>query len=177
MLVVSDTHWNTPPDDHGLPVEEHSVVVHAGDVATEEALEEFTSDELYAVRGNADSRDLQRKLPATQVFSVDGVEFAVVHGHRQRTRQELTYLALEYDADVLVRGHSHVPEYTEDAVVVLNPGSPSRPRRGNPATYVELKVEGQSLSGGFVEASSGELVRGFETDFTVEDETTGDERS
>ncbi len=171
MLVVADTHWTEPPCDHGLPVDAHDVVVHAGDHVSTEALALYDDVDLHAVRGNADVSGVEARLPAETTFQVGDVAVGVVHGHQQRSEDELRYLALDLDVDLLVHGHSHTPRFdTSGGVALLDPGSPTLPRGGFPPTYVELDVEDGALHGEFVEADSGEVYDSFETDFTVEDE-------
>ncbi len=166
MLVVSDTHWSKPPEEHGLPVDSHDVVVHCGDHVSMEALERLQSPDLHAVRGNADTEELAAELPGRRKFEVDGARFGVVHGHRQRTQRELEYVGLDLDVDVLFHGHSHTPSYTEDAVTTVCPGSPSKPRGGYPASYAEVGVEDEVVSGEIVAVDSGGKLMSFETDLS-----------
>ena len=171
MLVVADTHWTEPPEHHGLPLQDHDVVVHAGDHVSRESLALYDDVELHAVRGNADEADLEASLPAETAFDLGGVDVGVVHGHRQRSEDELRYLALDLGVDLLVHGHSHTPRFDgSGGAALLDPGSPTRPRGGFPATYVQVEAGDGVVAGEFVETESREVYGSFETDFTVEEE-------
>ena len=52
------------------------------------------------------------------------------------------YWAKELDQDIVVFGHTHVPlcEYYGDALL-LNPGSPSRPRGGAKPSFAVLTLQ------------------------------------
>ena len=56
------------------------------------------------------------------------------------------------DGDILIQGHTHVPQLDRDCngVIHLNPGSPTRPRSGYKATYAvisESSIEVRKLKG------------------------------
>lgn len=169
MLVVSDTHWKETPSGTPFPLDDHEVVVHAGDHVSEATLELYEDVDLHAVRGNADEPEVEAVLPAETRFRVEDVAFGVVHGHRQRSEDQLRYLALDLDVDVLIHGHGHTPRYRDEGVALLEPGSPTSPRGGFPATYVEMEVKGRAVEAEFVEMDSGAVYSCFETDFTGDD--------
>lgn len=164
ITVVSDTHAT---DGHRLAgrtleaVRAADLVVHAGDLVTEAALDAFDreSARLAAVHGNNDSPEVRERVPAQRVVEADGARLAVVHGH-EHGRTALSLFGRQEDADLVVFGHSHRPgvEETPD-VVLLNPGSHAVPRQFRPA-HAELEPgDGGGLVGRLVEPDG----RVFET--------------
>lgn len=97
---------------------------------------------ILAVRGNCDTEVDQMVLnfPVLAdygVFMVDGKCFYATHGHIYN-ENNLPPLA---DGDILIHGHTHILEAKRIAhpeggtVTILNPGSVSIPKGGNPNTY------------------------------------------
>lgn len=79
-----------------------------------------------AVRGNCDPFS---DAPLSYTVNWHGRRFLLLHGHTVSGRLPLLYAAKEANADAVLFGHSHVPfEETVDGVLLLNPGSLSRPR-------------------------------------------------
>ena len=100
---------------------------HLGDYA-EDAL--FLSQELncgyVSVRGNCDPFS---NAPLSDIIEWHGRRILLLHGHTVMGRLRLLYAAKEANADAVLFGHSHVPSIeTVDGVLMVNPGSLSRPR-------------------------------------------------
>ncbi len=106
-------------------------------------------DQLLAVRGNCDTEVDQMVLEFPiladyGLFLVDQKRLYATHGHVYN-ENHLPPLA---DGDVLIHGHTHLLEakeiVTEDGkhIKILNPGSVSIPKGGNPATYALLEDGG-----------------------------------
>jgi len=142
IVVISDTHRTA---GHGLSesvltaVREATAVVHAGDFTTPAVLEAVSEEaaRVVAVHGNADVPELQDRLPAQRVVTLDGLRLALVHGHEHSTTAR-SLLGREAAADVVVSGHTHRPAVANGReIVLLNPGSHADPR-GAPATYATL---------------------------------------
>ena len=69
----------------------------------------------------------------------------LTHGHKYiqwNTKADLGYWAKELDQDIVVFGHTHVPlcEYYGNALLI-NPGSPSRPRGGSKPSFAVLTLQ------------------------------------
>jgi len=103
-------------------------------------------DHIYAIRGNCDTEVDQMVLefPIMADYGIlflDGRVFYATHGHVYN--QE--HLPPLQDGDILVHGHTHVLKAgtieAEDGrhITVLNPGSVSIPKGGNPNTYAMLE--------------------------------------
>ncbi len=106
-------------------------------------------DRIYAVRGNCDTEVDQMVLQFPiladyALLALNGVTFYATHGHIYHQ----DHIPPMQDGDVLVHGHTHLlkAERAECvdgdrtvSVTVLNPGSVSIPKGGNPATYALLE--------------------------------------
>lgn len=164
LVALSDTHSR---DDSALSgrtaeaVEEASVLVHAGDFVTVDVLEAFEScGRLYAVYGNNDSGEIQDRLPADRYFEWKGLRIALVHGH-EHTDTALSMFGRQSNADLVVFGHSHAPEFRDGVVPMLNPGSHADPRWNRPA-HAELEWdESAGLARGRLIEPSGTVFERF----------------
>lgn len=101
-----------------------------------EMLNEYR-DEIWAVRGNCDSEVDQMVLEFPMmadyaVLVLNGKTFFVTHGHLFDKEHRPAMKA----GDILIHGHTHllVTEPMDDCFL-LNPGSVSLPKGGNPHTY------------------------------------------
>ena len=164
LVLISDTHGT---DGHRLrgrtleAVREADAVVHAGDYYREPVLDDLlrTNDTVYGVTGNNDDAALRERLPAERVVGYEGATLAVRH----RSRSGATGLVLfgrERDADLVVFGHSHRPEFDDSgAVPLVNPGSYAQPRGNRPA-HAELERTADGLAGRLV-TPAGEVFEEF----------------
>ena len=97
--------------------------------------------EIYAVRGNCeaevDQMVLQFPVMADYcILNLDGRTFYATHGHVYNENN----LPPLKNGDILIHGHTHVlkAEKRED-YTLLNPGSVSIPKEGNPPSYAILE--------------------------------------
>lgn len=97
--------------------------------------------EIYAVRGNCEAEVDQMVLdfPVMAdycILSIDGRTFYVTHGHVYNQNN----LPPLQEGDILIHGHTHVLKAEQmDGYILLNPGSVSIPKEGNPPTYAVLE--------------------------------------
>lgn len=151
LIALSDTHMKTgdiPPQLQTL-LEECDLVVHAGDFSTKEAYEAFNSTgKLKAVYGNDDVPELKQLLPERLKFEVEGVRIGVIHegGLSVMDTTSQGYLAKEMEVDILIFGHLHRPLIEKKDVMLVCPGSPTKPRMSNPSV-VELVIENGIVNG------------------------------
>ncbi|MDD2614787.1 MAG: metallophosphoesterase [Methanosarcina sp.] len=155
LIVLSDTHLKTGviPSQLQALLEECDLIVHAGDFNTLEAFQAFNaSGKLKAVFGNDDTSELKRFLPKRLKFEVEGVEIGVVHegGLSVNDTTAQGYLAKEMEVDILIFGHLHRPLIEKNDVMLICPGSPTKPRMSNPSV-VELIIEKGSISGRIID--------------------------
>lgn len=98
-------------------------------------------NKIYAVRGNCEAEVDQMVLefPVMAdycILSIDGRTFYATHGHIYN-QDNLPPLQ---EGDILIHGHTHVLKAQQmDGYILLNPGSVSIPKEGNPATYAVLE--------------------------------------
>lgn len=98
-------------------------------------------NKIYAVRGNCEAEVDQMVLefPVMAdycILSVDGRTFYATHVHIYN-QDNLPPLQ---EGDILIHGHTHVLKAQQmDGYILLNPGSVSIPKEGNPATYAVLE--------------------------------------
>lgn len=98
-------------------------------------------NQIYAVRGNCDTEVDQMVLEFPiladyALLSVDGRAFYATHGHIFNQ----DHLPPMQEGDILIHGHTHLLKAEElegdcGKITVLNPGSVSIPKGGNPHTY------------------------------------------
>lgn len=115
-------------------------VLHTGDVLEEAVLAELGG--AVAVQGNCD----HLPLPPRAVLDLDGVRVGLVHGHRGRgmtTLERARSAFLDESVQVIVFGHSHEPRVTWlDGILLVNPGSPTDPRRAKQPSFAWLYIDG-----------------------------------
>lgn len=93
--------------------------------------------EIYAVRGNCeaevDQMVLQFPVMADYcILALEGKTLYATHGHIYNQ----DHLPPIREGDVLIHGHTHVLKAQKmEGYVLLNPGSVSIPKEGNPPTY------------------------------------------
>ena len=147
-LVLADTHIRPGrgrrlPDEVYAELERVDVILHAGDVLTQDLLDELAAfAPVHAVLGNND-RDLVGVLPETLQLDLDGVAVALVHetgptkGRAARVHRRFPH------AQLVIYGHSHQP-VDEEGVSgqrLFNPGSPTERRRARAHTYGRLQFD------------------------------------
>lgn len=98
-------------------------------------------DQIYAVRGNCEAEVDQMVLefPVMADYAVlvlNGLTFYATHGHTFHR----DHLPPMKPGDILIHGHTHLLTAEQfGAVYILNPGSVSIPKGGNPPTYAVLE--------------------------------------
>ena len=110
--------------------------LHGGDYSQDAPfITAETGIPVYAVCGNCDL--YEDRAAAELVTKQEGFTIAMTHGNRYvrgNDYSRLLYWGQEKQADIVVFGHIHVPvELTEQGILIVNPGSPSRPRNGIPS--------------------------------------------
>ena len=94
-------------------------------------------DQIYAVRGNCDTEVDQMVLEFPiladyALFCLNGLAFYATHGHIYHQ----DHLPPMQPGDILIHGHTHLLKAEKAGeITVLNPGSVSIPKGGNPHTY------------------------------------------
>lgn len=98
-------------------------------------------DQIYNVRGNCDTEVDQMVLEFPiladyALLSLNGLTMYATHGHIYNK----DHLPPMQEGDILLHGHTHIlaAERLGD-ITILNPGSVSIPKGGNPGTYAVLE--------------------------------------
>lgn len=145
ILVVSDTHGD-PSNVLSKIIDRESpfdLLIHCGDVSCDlDRYEKNHAFPILVVRGNTDSRH----YPRIADTKIGYMNVLVVHGDAydvNETNQLLVRFAIERCADIVLFGHTHIPEiFHENGILFVNPGSPVRPKRNYPeGTYAVLEMD------------------------------------
>jgi putative phosphoesterase len=147
--VVSDTHGKSVLLHRALEkLGKMDVLIHLGDHCSDAAdLEQSLNFPVVYVKGNC---DFYANVPDALNLTFGGKKFYIVHGHQFQVNyslDRLIYKGLEVDADVVLYGHTHIPQvYYEGNLLVLNPGSTACPRSGKKKTAAMIHiVEGKLI--------------------------------
>lgn len=139
--VFSDTHGDLSPlfslKERLAPLD---AVFHCGDFAEEARdIGAFFHCPYYAVKGNC---DYYCDEPLEKLVTLGGKTFLLVHGHTCTGELSLVHKGQMAHADAVLFGHSHIPyESWHEGILLLNPGSLSRPRGLSKAGCVVLTIE------------------------------------
>lgn len=131
IVVFSDTHGNIHPCLRILPgLGDISLILHLGDTVTdgEELHSAYPRVPFLAVKGN---NDWFSSIPDLATAMVEDVRILCSHGHLL-SRSQLLYEAQKKQCQVALFGHTHCSliEQTDQGILLMNPGSASRPRDG-----------------------------------------------
>jgi putative phosphoesterase len=134
--IVSDTHGLLRPEL--LPLLANSEhILHLGDVGNPAILDTLAKiAPVTGIRGNIDTHGSCASLPATEVATLAGLHFYMLHDLQQL---DLDPAAAGFAA--VLSGHSHKPAMEwKNGVLYLNPGS-CGPRRFNlPITCAQIVI-------------------------------------
>jgi putative phosphoesterase len=137
ISVISDTHGLLRPEL--LPLLHGSdAILHCGDVGQSSILTSLAAiAPVTAIRGNIDTSGPCASLPATEVASLGGLDFYMLHDLHE----------LDLDPTVsgfaaVLSGHSHQPLIRHHkGVLYLNPGSCGPRRFRLPITCAEIVID------------------------------------
>ncbi len=126
--ILSDTHLKKVSREIEHIFEEYladkDLVLHAGDVVSEEVLNFLGQKELHAVHGNMDPFEVQRRLPGKSILELGPFRLGLVHGWGPSAGLEDRIVSEFTDVDVIVYGHSHIAaNHTRDGILFFNPGT------------------------------------------------------
>jgi putative phosphoesterase len=147
LVVLADTHvpdgsGRSLPDTVLAAVEGADGVLHAGDVIGAQLLDDLGAlAPVHAVLGNNDV-PLVGRLPERVELDLEGVRVAMVHDSGARQGRGRRLRSWFPDADLVVFGHSHLPEdeVDESGQRRFNPGSCTQRRRAPARTFGTLEV-------------------------------------
>ena len=119
LLVVSDIHGRCDRLIRVLQMHRDAdALVFLGDGLRdlERADVESYGFTVFAVKGNCDGTSFlhpESDPPAELCFTFDGFRFFALHGHTKGVKHSTNmaiYAAMEREADILLYGHTHIPE-------------------------------------------------------------------
>ena len=138
--IISDTHGLLRPEaERGLTGVNH--IIHAGDIGRPEIVDALRRiAPVTAIRGNVDSGEWALQYPDTKLLRLAEKSIYVLHD--LKTLQT----GLGAGIDVIVSGHSHVPNIdTVGGVLYLNAGSAGPRRFKLPITLATLEVTREGM--------------------------------
>ena len=140
MLIglISDTHIT--PKRGKLPEKIFEIfdgvdlILHSGDITVREVLDDLSRiAPVTAVLGNNDNLDLEKY----ELIEVEDKKILLVHGDKK----DVYAFGLKYGADIVVSGHTHMPNHEiVNGMHLINPGSSNRPIDSD-ASVVLLKID------------------------------------
>lgn len=150
VLVVSDTHGRIKNLERVLDkVKPIDLLLHLGDIgegmpgsAGKSEISELAGCPVTAVSGNNDwlSRD-----PQERIIELGRHKALMTHGHRASVHygtERIKELARQNGADIVLYGHTHVPDLDLSGDVwAINPGSLTLPRNGSGYSYVIFDID------------------------------------
>ncbi len=129
IAIVSDTHQQWENVLAAIQTENVDYLFFLGDLLSDGyALGENLAIPYQMVSGNC---DIISQAPEEVLFTLAGVKFLLCHGHRYQVKEgfnKLYYRGMEMGVDIICFGHTHQSVYIESEVILINPGSASRPR-------------------------------------------------
>ena len=148
IAILGDTHL--PRGSRRLPdrclalLGSSSSIVHTGDLTALGVLEQLERlAPVHAVHGNADEAAVCERLLARLVVQLEGRRVGLVHDGGPRTGRHARLRRWFPDCDIIVYGHSHLPELEwVEGAWILNPGSPTERRRA-PARSMAVVEDGK----------------------------------
>jgi putative phosphoesterase len=148
-IVLSDSHNDISSCERAINASgQLDLIIHLGDIARDVTFIEscYYPIKVVSVLGNNDflcPGDYER------VISFGPHKIFICHGHTQNVSSSLAMLentARKSGCEAALFGHTHrsVLKKSDDGILILNPGSVSRPRGGKPS-YAILESDGKEL--------------------------------
>ena len=139
--VISDTHGLLRPEAVQV-LETCDAIIHGGDIGSEEVLTALKKmAPTYAVRGNVDWEPWAMDLPVNDFVEITGRFFYILHIPDK--------IDLDPEAagiDVVISGHSHMPDLlNRGKVLYMNPGSAGPRRFTKPITMGRIIIDDQNI--------------------------------
>ena len=149
--VISDTHIperaDKIPDIVFEIFKDMDIILHAGDLVSKDVIRQLEEvAPTRCVQGNMD-KYMGLELPENHIITVEGYKIGLNHGevYPRGDTQQLKYIALELDVDILISGHTHWAFIKEfDDIILLNPGSPTVPRMSDPSVMI-LEIDENTI--------------------------------
>lgn len=148
--IMSDSHGDTIAIENAVAeMGQVDCWLHAGDYCRDaDFLEKISGCPVYSVAGNCDG--LAAKQKVDEFIELEGKKIWLTHGHHYHVKygmDELVEAAVNvFEVDIVVYGHTHITDVSQYGnLLVLNPGSVSRPRFITAPTCLRLTIENGKL--------------------------------
>lgn len=141
--IISDTHGRWDSIDNAVSlVEKVDMWLHCGDcIPDAEYLQDLVEVPVHFVAGNCDWPTSDATYE--KVIDAEGHKIFLTHGHSYNVNHTLEYIigaAESHGADIAVYGHTHRVEYKQGPLLILNPGSATRPRDDNRGSFMVMEL-------------------------------------
>jgi putative phosphoesterase len=172
LAIISDTHGNLK----GLRKAVGDIIagnhidlfIHLGDDYRDaEVFDEFGATYLR-VPGVFSDYYVDRSVPNRVIHDIEGWRFLLTHTRRSHVndlRKDLKPEALiaGKKVDVVLYGHSHIPEIAADnGILFVNPGHlKGDDKKGHDASYAILDIGEDEIGAALVEAGTGRPIKGL----------------
>jgi putative phosphoesterase len=147
ILVISDTHGDTNKAEKAIRSNKGiGLIIHLGDYFrdAQKLSDLFPDIPIEYIYGNSDF--MVEDVPAEKMLDICGKKIFITHGHRYSVKwdyEKLFRKAEELHADMLLFGHTHIPDIVERGkYYILNPGSTSDPRDDSDESYAIIDIDG-----------------------------------
>ncbi len=149
-VVLSDSHGDTASLERAIAsVGEKNIdmIIHLGDIARDVDYLEmmYYPTKVVSVVGN---NDFLRSGDHERVITFDNHKIFICHGHTLGVSygtEKLETVARQKDCEAALFGHTHhaILKKCDDGLIILNPGSVSRPRGTRPSFAILETDEGK----------------------------------
>ncbi len=144
ILVLSDTHGFDCAERIALLAQSADMIIHLGDGYFDaQQICSLAQKNVISIKGNCDFYGSQ-----VENIKIDSHIIMCTHGHLYGVKAGLTtlsYAAEEAGADIVLYGHTHVPDITNyNNKWFINPGSLGRPLT-NVRTYCLLTIDNDKV--------------------------------
>ena len=141
--IISDTHGNNDSVEKAVSIApKMDMWLHLGDCEPDaEYLQALVEVPVYGVAGNCDWP--MRNTCYERIIDAAGHKIFLTHGHNYGVRYTQEYVmeaAESQGADIAVYGHTHIVDNVQASILVLNPGSASRPRDDNRGSFMIMEL-------------------------------------
>lgn len=146
ILVISDTHGDIDKARRAI-IENSNIdlIIHLGDYFrdAQKISNEFPNIPIEYIYGNSDF--MIDDTPAEKLLHCSGKKIFITHGHRYSINwnyDKLINKAHETEADILLFGHTHIPDLVKNGrCLLLNPGSISDARGESKESYAIIEIK------------------------------------
>jgi len=146
ILVMSDSHRDLTNARSVINTigKNIDLIIHLGDCEedVQELILEYPDNKFEYVIGNCDYNSFH---DTKKLLNLGKVKVFITHGHRYNVKwgyDTIAYAAEEQEADVVLFGHTHMPQLANlGKIKLMNPGSISQPRGINIPSYGIMNID------------------------------------